>query len=123
MCFVPKIPPAGATSAAIIGKMKEIFAEHGVPDVLRSDNGSQYASAAFTEFIEEWGFQYIRSSPHYPASNGFAESMVKVIKTAFTKAKYNGGDPQLSLLALCSTLVDSHLPSPVQLLYQWNLKK
>ena len=56
MCFVQKMPSAGATSAAIINKMKEIFAEHGVPDILRSDNGPQYAGAAFTEFAEEWGF-------------------------------------------------------------------
>ena len=39
MCFVWKMPSVGATSAAIISKMKEIFSEHGVPDVLRSDSG------------------------------------------------------------------------------------
>ena len=38
-CFVWKMPSAGATSAAVISRMKEIFAEHGVPDILRSDNG------------------------------------------------------------------------------------
>ena len=48
--------------------------------------------------------------------------MVKIIKTVFTKAKYSGKDPQHTLLALHSTPVDSHLPSPVQLLYQWKLK-
>ena len=59
------MPSAGATSAAVISKMKEIFAEHGVPDILRSDNGPQYASAAFTEFVEEWEFQHTTSSPHF----------------------------------------------------------
>ena len=39
MCFVWKMPSAGATSAAIISMMNEIFPEHGVPDVLRSDKG------------------------------------------------------------------------------------
>ena len=87
-----------------------------------SDIGSQYASAAFNEFAEEWGFQHTTSNPNYPASNGFAESMMKFTKTAFTKAKYSGKDPQLALLEICSTLVDSHLPSPVQLLYQQKLK-
>ena len=47
------MPSAGATSAAVIIKMKEIFSEHGVLDILRSDNGPQYASAPFTEFAEE----------------------------------------------------------------------
>ena len=81
------MPSAGATSAAIISKMKEIFAEHGVPDILRSDNGPQYTSAAFTKFAEELGFQHTISSPHCPASNGFAESTVKIIMTAFEKGK------------------------------------
>ena len=47
------MPSARVTSAAIFTKMKDIFAEHGVPDILRSDNGPQHASAAFTEFAEE----------------------------------------------------------------------
>ena len=45
--FVRKLPSSGATRVAVISKMKELFAEHGVPDILRSDNGPQYASAAF----------------------------------------------------------------------------
>ena len=86
MCFVQKLSSVGATPTAIISKMKEIFAEHGVPDILRSDNGPQYSSTAFTEFGEELEFHHTTSSPHYPASNEFAESMVKIIKTAFTKS-------------------------------------
>ena len=48
--------------------------------------------------------------------------MVKIIKTAFTKVKYIGDDPQLTLLSLPSTPVDSHLTSPVKLLFQLKLK-
>ena len=88
MFFVQKMPPSGATTAAVVSKMKEIF-----PDVLRSDNGPQYASAAFQEFTRNWEIQHITSSPHHPALNGFAESMVKIVKTALTKAKYSGNDP------------------------------
>ena len=102
--------------------MKEIFIEHGVPNILQSDNGPQYASVAFLEFAAEWGFEHITSSLHYPASNGFAESMVKVVKKAFTKTKYSGEDPQFALLTLCSTPVDAHLPSHAQLLFQCKLK-
>ena len=48
--------------------------------------------------------------------------MVKVMTTAFTKAKYSGEDPQLALLTLCSTPVDAYLLSPAQLLFQHKLK-
>ena len=122
MFFMQKMPSSGATTAAVVSKMKEIFAKHGIPDVLRSDNGPQYASAPFQEFTRNWEFQHITLSPHHPALNGFAESMVKIVKTALTKAKYSGNDPQLALLALCSTPVDAHLPSPAQILYQHKLK-
>ena len=90
--------------------------------MLRSNNGPQYASAAFQEFTRHWEFQHITLSPHHPALNGFAESMVKILKTAHTKAKYSGNDLQLAFLALCSTPVDAHLPSPAQILFQCKLK-
>ena len=72
--------------------------------------------------MRNWKFQHITSSPHHPASNGFAESMVKIVKTALAKAKYCGNDLQLALLSLCSTPVDAHLPSPAQILFQGKLK-
>ena len=64
MCFVWKMSSAGVTSAAIFSMLKEIFAENAVPDILKSGNGLQYSSAAFTEFTEEWDFNthYIHSS-------------------------------------------------------------
>ena len=33
-CFVRKMPASGATAAAVINRMKGIFAEHGVPNIL-----------------------------------------------------------------------------------------
>ena len=72
-------------TATVVSKMKEIFAEHGIPDVLWSGNGPQYASAAFQEFTRNWEFQHITLSPCHPASNEFAESMVKIVKTTLPK--------------------------------------
>ena len=42
-------------SSAIIAKMKTLFARHGIPEVIKSDNGPQYASAEFAEFAKTWG--------------------------------------------------------------------
>ena len=61
------MPAVGSTSAAVIGQMKEIFAEHGVPDIMRCESGPLYARATFTDFTEEMEFQHTTSSPHYPA--------------------------------------------------------
>ena len=36
--------PTSTTSAAVIFALKAIFARHGIPEIVRSDNGPQYAS-------------------------------------------------------------------------------
>lgn len=38
------------TSGVVISALKSTFARHGIPEVLRSDNGPQYASQEFAEF-------------------------------------------------------------------------
>ena len=56
-----------------------------MPCELVSDNGPQFASSEFADFAKEWGFQHTTSSPHYPRSNGLAESSVKVVKGLMKK--------------------------------------
>lgn len=67
------------TSAAVITSLKSIFARHGIPETVRSDNGPQYASQEFSKFADSYGFQDTMSSPRYP-TNGQAERTVKTVK-------------------------------------------
>ena len=61
-------------------QMKTIFARQGVPQVVTSDNGPQYASKEFKEFSESWNFHHYTSSPHHPKGNGTAEAALKQAK-------------------------------------------
>ena len=42
-------------SPAIIDKMKTLFARHGIPEIVKSDNGPQYSSTEFAKFAKTWG--------------------------------------------------------------------
>ena len=122
MIFVWHLPPGQSNANKVISLLKEMFSEHGIPKVLHSDNGPQYASAQFADFCIAWGTSHKTSSPHYPQCNGFAEACVKSAKHALQWAKYSGAIPHLALLALRATPIDSKLPSPAELLYQCQLR-
>ena len=99
------------TSDAIVFKT-----ENGSPDRVVSDNGGHYTSQTFRNFATEWDFEHVTSSPHFPQSNGFIERQVQTVKNTLKKAAMTRSNPQKALLALRSTPVDSHLPSPAEML-------
>ena len=61
------------TSAAVIRKLPSHFARHGIPEVVVSDNGPQFASEDFATFATSWDFHHVTFSPGHPQSNGLAE--------------------------------------------------
>lgn len=91
--FVEVSPLRETASAAIIKFMRVQFSRHGIPDVLVTDNGPQFASRVFAEFEKQWAFLRVTSSPYHPRSNGEAESDVKVVKGLFKKALEDKKDP------------------------------
>ena len=107
--------PSHCPSTLVVENLKQIFAEYGIPKVV-SDNGPHYDSYAFKKFAQEWNFRHQTSSPRYPKSNGFIESMVKSMKKTMRKASKSGQDINLALLCLRATPVDHKLPSPGEIL-------
>ena len=73
------------TSNATIEKLREIFGTHGLPATLVSDNGSNFTSSEFEEFMRRNGIKHIKVAPYHPASNGLAERAVRVLKEGFEK--------------------------------------
>ena len=85
-------------SRTVIEKLKMQFSRHGIPEIVISDNGPQYASAEFAKFASDWDFQHITSSPRNPQSNGKVESAVKICENIMGKAMHGKFDPYLALL-------------------------
>ena len=75
-----------ATSQTTIEKLCSVFATHGIPEVLVSDDGSVFTSAEFDEFVRRNGIKHLTSVPYHPASNGLAERAVQTVKTVLKKA-------------------------------------
>ena len=73
------------TSGATIEKLRKIFAKHGLPATLVSDNGSNFTSSEFQEFMKTNGIKHIKVAPHHPTSNGLAERTVRVANEGFEK--------------------------------------
>ena len=99
------------TSAAVITALKEVFARHGIPEEVRSDNGPQFASQEFARFACSYEFRHITSSPRFPQSNGQVERMVQTIKRMFKKSK----DPHVALLSYRATPLPWCELSPAEL--------
>ena len=74
------------TAEEVIRAMPSIFAIHGIPDVVISDNGAQYASQEFRAFASTYGFTHGTSSPRYPQANGEAERAVQTSKNILKKS-------------------------------------
>ena len=66
------------------------FVALGVPTKFRSDGGPQFASKDLADFMTRWGVQHFLSSPHFPQSNGHAESAVRAMKHLVSKRTHNG---------------------------------
>lgn len=99
------------TSAQVIGKLKNMFSRWGIPEEVMSDNGSQFTSEEFRLFAEEYQFKQTFSSPHYPQSNGAAESAVKTAKRILKQ-----DDVFKALMAYRSTPIEATGVSPAELL-------
>jgi transposase InsO family protein len=76
---------ASTSTENTIAKLREIFATHGIPEQLVSDNGSGFTSAEFKQFTEYNGIKHTLVSPYHPASNGLAERAVQTFKHNVTK--------------------------------------
>ena len=99
-------------SKAAIEVLKTQFSRHGIPEVIRSDGGPQFASKEFARLCKAYGIAHKTSSPHLPSAGGEVERAVQTVKRLRKKAT----DKQLALLDYRITpLVGVNL-SPAQLL-------
>jgi len=60
-------------------KLKKMFAHHGVPKQVQSENGLPFNSKQFATFAKEEGFDHHRVTPEHPQANGQVERFTQVL--------------------------------------------
>ncbi len=78
-------PMPSITSARTAETLRSIFATHGIPAVLVSDNGPSLVGAEFKHFLKKNGIKHVTTAPYHPSSNGCAERAVRVFKEGIKK--------------------------------------
>uniref|UniRef100_A0A3Q2DFB3 Integrase catalytic domain-containing protein n=1 Tax=Cyprinodon variegatus TaxID=28743 RepID=A0A3Q2DFB3_CYPVA len=109
------------TSACVITHTKSIFARHGIPYMVVSDNGPCFSSREWQRFATQYEFRHVTASPHYAQSNGQAEKGVHILKQLLKKAADSNSDPYLALLSYRASPLQCAL-SPAELLMNRKLR-
>ena len=105
----PEVEVMGSTTAArTIEVLRKMFAANGLPEHLVTDNGPQFISEEFAQFVKENRIKHTRSAPYHPASNGLAERFVQSLKTALKTSASTG----LSLAHRLSNFLLTYRSSP-----------
>uniref|UniRef100_A0A672FWU0 Integrase catalytic domain-containing protein n=1 Tax=Salarias fasciatus TaxID=181472 RepID=A0A672FWU0_SALFA len=118
----PEIALLTSTIATnVITHVKSIFARHGIPKTVVSDNGPCYNGKEWQQFSMQYGFHHVTSSPQHAQANGKAEKGVHIIKQLLKKATDAKSDPYLALLSYRTAPLDCGL-SPAELLMNRKLR-
>ncbi|UYV80096.1 K02A2.6-like, partial [Cordylochernes scorpioides] len=107
-----------------INCLKEIFATHGLPDVIVSDNGTSFTSELFKTFLKRNSVRHILCAPYHAASNGQVERAIQTLKNLLRKNSSGNWTTRLSrsLLSMRIAINSTTQKSPAQLLMNRNLK-
>ena len=122
-----EVYPTSSTSAtATIEKLRQAFANHGLPEMVVSDNGSGYASEEFADFMARNGILHVKTAPRHPSSNGLVERSVRIFKEGMKKLEGFGGTVHTILsrflLAYRSTPQTTTGVTPAELLLNRRLR-
>lgn len=87
------------TARTVVNRLATIFARHGIPMEVCTDNGPQFVSKDFKDFATLFDFHHTTSSPRFPRANGLAEKGVQIVKRILKKTAYANESFALGLLS------------------------
>jgi len=100
----------GSSADVILPALEKIFATHGVPEELKTDNGPPFQSATFRSFAQEKGFHHRKITPLWPEANGQVEAFMKNIGKVARTAHMTGKDWTRELYVFLANYRDTPHP-------------
>ena len=92
-CQLAWRPVCGETAEDVLPVLRELFAEHGPPLVLKSDNGSAFIAAVVHNALAEAAVAQLFSPVRRPQYNGALERSNGVLKTYTHQHAISAGHP------------------------------
>lgn len=78
------------TAADTIAVLRGVFASFGLPEQIVSNNGPQFVSHEFAEFLSVNGVKQVCVAPYHPSSNGAVERLVQSFKQCMKAGEHDG---------------------------------
>lgn len=123
--FAKPVPQAKATDV-IKFLYDEIIRHHGPPKRIVSDNGPQFTSAEFKQFVARLGIKHHKTCEYHPQSNGMDErlngTLTKIVKNYITPPTRTDWDLKIqpAVFVYNTTRHESIRVSPYTALYGFN---
>ena len=96
---------SSTTAEATVQALRVLFATHGLPEEIVSDNSPQFVAQVFKDFLKYNNIKEILSAPYHSESNGEAGRAVRTFKQAMKAAKK---EPGTLSQKICSFLLSYH---------------
>ena len=114
------------TSTKLIHSLDDIFASHGLPVSLKTDNAQCFVSQEFKNFLSHRDIQHKTSIPLWPQSNGEVErqnrTLLKFLKITHAKGQDLKTELNKFLFAYRMTPHCTTGRSPAELLYRRKIR-
>jgi transposase InsO family protein len=86
-------PVEAATATQARDALAGLFAEHGAPLALKSDNGSHFTGGVIADLLAAHRVEHLLSPPHWPRYNGAIEAGIGALKDRTADRAARAGRP------------------------------
>ena len=87
----PEVQIVGSTKVSVvIPKLDKIFAVHGIPTIIRSDNGPPFNGEDYRHYLNVLGIKTKFATPKWPQGNAPVERLMQPLGKALKIAKIEG---------------------------------